>query len=329
MIEILKAHFLSIQDMGRYGYQKYGVPTSGYMDEYTAILTNYLAGNYEDTPLLEFAFGNLTLKFLKDTIFAVGANAKLHLNDDEIQPWRAHMAKAGDILNIGNLRSGVYGYISFKGGLKCRKILGSCSTYPRAGFGRYLRAGDIIELIQNPKNSISRTLPSQIIPKYGDRNTIRVILGPQEENFTTDGINAFLNSEYEVTSDSDRMGYRLRGENIEHSGKGADILTDAIPLGSIQVPAHGNPIVMLADRQTTGGYAKIGVVIRADVWKVAQTPVGGKIRFMRVNIKEAREIWVRTWNILKSVKKYLEGKVKGFEIKIGDNEFLTFVEEIP
>ena len=328
LIRILKAPLISIQDRGRYGYQKYGVPTSGYVDEYSAILTNYLAGNNTDTPLLEFAFGNVELKFLEPAVFAVGADAEIRLNDESIEPWKTHKAKNGDVLRIGELRSGMYGYISFRGGLRCKKILGSCSTYPRAGFGRYLREGDILELEHNQHSSISNILPVELIPRYNEKTTVRVVLGPQEEHFAPEGIETFLSSEYEVTKDSDRMGYRLEGEKIKHSEKGADILTDAVPLGSVQVPAHGNPIVMLADRQTTGGYAKIGVVIRSDVWKVAQTPIGGKIRFVKVSIKEARDIWLRTWNILKNVKRYFEGKVRGFRVRVGEDEFLAFVEEI-
>ena len=329
MIKIIEAVGLSIQDLGRKGYQKFGVPVGGIMDRYSAIITNYLVGNEKNVPLLEFFMGDLKIKFLQNSIFAVGANSEVKLNGEKIEPWRAHMGKEGDVLEISQPKNGVYGYISFKGGVKCNKVFGSCSAYPQAGWGRYLRGGDIVEL-QSPSKKMPkrRGLPTELIPKYERNPTIRVILGPQIEHFAEEGIRTFLNNEYIITEESNRMGYKLEGARIEHSEKGADIISDAIPLGSIQVPENGKPIIMLADHQTTGGYAKIGVVISADIPKVAQTPIGGKLKFKEVSVEEAQKIWKKRFNTLQNIKGYLGGKIRALRVKVNDNELLVFVEEI-
>ncbi len=329
MIEIIEAAGLSIQDLGREGYQKYGVPVGGVMDRYSAIITNYLVGNDRNAPLLEFFMGELKLKFLKDSIFAVGANSEVRLNGEKIEAWKSHMGREGDTLEISMPKNGVYGYISFQGGIKCKKIFGSCSTYPQAGWGRYLRGGDKVEIQYSSKKMPERReLPEELIPKYEKEQIIRVILGPQREHFTEEGIRTFLSNKYIVTEESNRMGYRLEGAKIEHSEKGADIISDAIPLGSIQVPESGKPIIMLADHQTTGGYAKIGVVISADIPKVAQTPIGGKLKFKEVSVEEAQRIWKRKWNTLQNIKRYLNGEIRALRVKINDESLLAFVEEI-
>ena len=329
MIKIIESASLSIQDLGREGYQKYGVPVGGVMDRYSAIITNYLVGNEKNAPLLEFFMGGVKIKFLRDLIFAVGANSEVKLNGEKMEAWEAHMGKGGDVLEISQPKSGVYGYLSFQGGLKCQKVFGSCSTYPQAGWGRYLKKGDVIEFKYStnrfPKR---RELPEELIPKYERNPEIRVILGPQLEHFSKEGIRTFLSNEYIVTEESSRMGYRLEGPRIEHSEMGADIISDAIPLGSIQVPESGKPIIMLADHQTTGGYAKIGVVISADISKVAQTPIGGKIRFQEVRVEKAQRIWKRTCNTLQNIKRYLEGKIRALRVKVNDESLLTFVEEL-
>ena len=330
MIEIIEAgNLLSIQDLGREGYQKFGVPVGGVMDKYSAILSNYLVGNKENTPLLEFLFGNVKIKFLSTVSFAVGANAEVFLNEDSILPWKVYIAKKNDILKISRLKNGVYGYISFSGGLACKKIFGSCSTYPRAGWGRYLRRGDMIKL-QNPTiyTPPIREIPKELIPIYSPNPIVRVIIGPHEDHFTKEGIETFLSSAYRVTEKSDRMGYRLDGPTIQHSNKGADILSNAIPLGAIQVPPDGKPIVMLADHQTTGGYATLGVVISADISNVAQTPIGDALRFKKIKVEEAHQLWRKYNNILTNIKNLLEKKVKGLKIKVNNKKFLVFLEEL-
>ncbi|GAB6101420.1 biotin-dependent carboxyltransferase family protein [Thermococcus atlanticus] len=329
MIELINVPSLTtIQDLGRYCYQKFGIPVSGVMDEVSARLANYLVGNHDNAPLIEFVLKGPTIRFHSSAVFAVAGDVDVKLNGTPIEPWQSHWARRGDVLEIGTLKSGVYGYIAFAGGINCEKILGSCSTYLRAKLGRALKQGDKLSLgyaILTGKEG--KVLPEALIPRYSDESEIRVILGPQLEHFTQEGIETFLSSAYEVTPNSDRMGYRLEGPRIEHSEKGADIITDAIPHGAIQVPANGKPIIMLADRQTTGGYAKIGVVARADVARVAQTRAGGKLRFRAVTVEEAQELLRRRERRLKAIEKLLKNEARAYKIKIGGKEFLAFVEK--
>ncbi|ADT84018.1 5-oxoprolinase subunit C family protein [Thermococcus barophilus] len=329
MIELVNVPSLTtIQDLGRYGYQKFGIPVSGVMDEVSARLANYLVGNHDNASLIEFVLKGPTIRFHSSAVFAVAGDVDVRLNGIPIEPWQSHWAKRGDVLEIGLLKSGVYGYIAFAGGILCDKILGSCSTYLRAKLGKPLKQGDKLKLgyaILAGKEG--RVLPEPLIPRYSNESEIRVILGPQLEHFTEKGIETFLSSTYEVTPNSDRMGYRLEGPEIEHSEKGADIITDAIPLGAIQVPANGKPIIMLADRQTTGGYAKIGVVARVDVPKVAQTRAGGKLRFKAINVEEAQELFRKREFLFRSIKRLLDGEVRGYKIKALGKEFMVFVEK--
>ncbi len=318
----------AIQDLGRYGYQKFGIPVSGVMDEVSARLANYLVGNPGNTPLIEFVLRGPGVRFHSSAVFAVAGDVEVELNGIPIEPWQSHWAKRGDVLEVGTLRRGVYGYIAFAGGILCEKILGSCSTYLRAKLGKPLTQEDRLKLgyaLLTGKEG--KRLPEQLIPRYSNKSEIRVILGPQLEHFTEKGIETFLSSAYKITPNSDRMGYRLEGPEIEHSEKGADIITDAIPLGAVQVPANGKPIIMLADRQTTGGYAKIGVVARVDVPKVAQTRAGGELRFKSVSVEEAQELLRRRERTLRAVEMFLKEKARAYSIKIGEEDFLAFVEK--
>ncbi|MCA6212943.1 MAG: antagonist of KipI [Thermococcaceae archaeon] len=328
MIELVNVPSLTtVQDLGRIGYQKFGVPVSGVMDEVSARLTNYLVGNYDNAPLLEFVLRGPTIRFHSSAVFAVGGDVEVKLNGVPINPWESYWAKRGDVLEIGTLKTGMYGYIAFAGGICCERILGSCSTYLRANFGRALKSGDTLSLgyaILTGKDG--KKLPEAFVPKYSNESEVRVILGPQEDHFTEEGIRTFLSSTYEVTPESDRMGYRLEGPKIEHSEKGADIITDAIPLGAIQVPKSGKPIIMLADRQTTGGYAKIGVVARVDIPKVAQTRPGGKIRFRAVSVEDAQKALRRRETTMEAIKMFLLGELKAYKLKALGEEVIAFTK---
>ncbi|WP_048146781.1 5-oxoprolinase/urea amidolyase family protein [Pyrococcus abyssi] len=324
MIEILSAPSpLLIQDLGRRGYLKYGVPRSGVMDEVSARLANYLVGNPDDAPLLEFTLSGPTIRFHSSSVFAITGDVDAYLNDVKIEPWRSYWAKSGDVLKVGTLKSGMYGYIAFAGGIECQKILGSCATYSRAKFGRPLKPGDKLKLgYAILTGKAGKFLPEELVPRYG--NDVRVTLGPNLENFTKHGIETFLTAEYVVTQESDRMGYRLDGPKIEHSEKGADIVTEPIPLGSIQVPANGKPIVMLADSQTTGGYAKIGVVSRVDLPTIAQKRPGEKVRFREIGVKESQELLRARERTMKALRKALIGEGNLFRIKLKNFEGLIF-----
>ncbi|MFA4662363.1 biotin-dependent carboxyltransferase family protein [Pyrococcus kukulkanii] len=313
-----------IQDLGRVGYQKFGVPVSGVMDEVSARLANYLVGNPDNYPVIEFTVGGLILKFHSSSVFAVTGEAEVILNDYPLEPWKSYWAKRGDVLKV-RLRKGMYGYIAFAGGIECPRILGSCSTYMRAKFGRPLKPGDRLSLgYAILTGKAGKSIPREFIPNLWGDKTVRVVLGPNIEHFTAQGIRTFLSSEYEVTPESDRMGYRLEGPRIEHSERGAGIVTEPIPLGAVQVPANGKPIIMLADRQTTGGYSKIATIIRADIPKVAQTRPGEKLKFRPISIQKAIEDLRRREITMKALRKALNDEWFLYRIKVVGKEFLAF-----
>ncbi|WP_297490406.1 biotin-dependent carboxyltransferase family protein [Thermococcus sp.] len=331
MIELLRVpSLLTIQDAGRKGYRKLGVPVSGYMDDYSARIANYLVGNPGNTPLLEFLIAGPSVRFNASAVFAVVGDVEVRLNGVPIEPWTSHWAKRGDILEVGTLKSGLYGYIAFAGGIKCERLLESCSTYPRANLGRPLRTGDRLSLGHALLTGREgRYLPPELRPDYsGNKREIRVVLGPNLEHFTEKGIETFLSETYTVTPESDRMGYRLEGPAIEHSKAGADIVTEPLLPGAVQVPANGKPIVMMRDAQTTGGYAKIATVVSADLHLLAQSRPGMKVRFRAVGVEEAQEILGRLEKRMEAIRAFLEGKMRAYKVKVGGKEFTAFAGKV-
>ena len=273
----------TIQDLGRIGYGKYGMPQSGAMDVFSFKLANILVGNPENAASLEITLMGPELLFTEDNIVAItGGNLSPRVNYINIPMNKAIFIKKGDILSFGSVQHGCRSYISFAGGFSnIKSIMNSYATYLKGKVGGYegrkLLSKDFIEF-KSPmvmlKNFFYReytvsnnsTLPLEI----------RVVLGPQEGDFTKDGIKTFLNSTYIVSKDCDRMGYRLEGTPIEHLLDG-NIISDGIAFGAIQVPPHGQPIIMMADRQTIGGYPKIANVISVDIPKIAQSKPGDQI----------------------------------------------------
>ncbi len=331
LIELLKvSSLLTVQDSGRPGYRKLGVPVSGFMDDYSARIANYLAGNPGNTPLLEFLLTGPTIRFNASAVFAVAGEVDVKLNGVPIEPWGSYWAKRGDVLEVGTLRSDLYGYIAFAGGVKCERLLGSCSAYPKANLGRPLKAGDRLSLgYAILAGREGRYLPPELRPDYsGNKREIRVVFGPNLEHFTEEGIETFLSSEYTVTPESDRMGYRLDGPAIEHSKAGADIVTEPLTPGAVQVPANGKPIVMMRDAQTTGGYAKIATVVSADLHLLAQSRPGTGVRFRAVGVEEAQEILRRREKTIEAIKSFLEGKMRAYKVKISGKEFTAFAGKV-
>lgn len=327
MIELLSVpSLLTVQDAGRTGYRKLGVPVSGFMDDFSARVANYLVGNPGDAPLLEFLLAGPKLEFNASAVFAVAGDAKVKLNGAPIEPWMSHWAKRGDTLEVGTLESGLYGYIAFGGGIKCERLLGSCSTYPRAGLGRPLKAGERLSIgYALLTGREGRFLPPKLRPDYSSNKVeVRVVLGPDLDHFTEDGIETFLGSTYTVTPESDRMGYRLEGPVIEHSEKGPDIVTGPLVPGSVQVPGNGRPIVMMKDAQTTGGYARIATVISTDIHLLAQSRPGTKVRFREVTPDEARETLRRREKTLEAIRKFLDGELRAYSIRALEKSFTVF-----
>lgn len=339
VFEVLAPGLLTtVQDRGRHGYQAFGMPVAGAVDEYALRVANILVGNNENAAALEITLLGPQLKVLAPAVIAItGGDLGASLNGKEMPLWQALAVGPGDEIAFSGVRSGCRAYLAVAGGLDVPTVMGSRSTYLRGKIGglegRALKSGDRLSAGQaNPqaRARVGRRVPPELIPEYGANITLRVVLGPQDDHFTDAGRATFLGSEYSVTNEADRMGYRLEGPKIEHAG-GADIISDGIPLGAVQVPGHGLPIVMLADRQTTGGYTKIATVVSADIYRIGQAKPGDKVRFTAVNRREAVELLREQEAGLKRLALLLgaaPGPVRTFRITVRGRTFDATVEEL-
>ena len=288
--------FTTVQDLGRTGYQKSGFSVSGVMDRRSFMIANLLVDNPENEAVIEFSMVGPTIRFTSDTIIAMtGGKFSPKLNGKPIHMYAAVYVHKGDLMEIGFAETGCWGYLAISSRLDVKNVMGSRSTNTKCsvgGFhGRKIEKNDQI-WFRAKKRYLPYFLSRHLEPDdFGKEEVdIRVVMGPQEDAFTKKGIKTFLTEEYTVTADADRMGYRLEGPHIAHKGS-ADIISDGIPFGAIQVPSHGKPIIMLADRQTTGGYTKIATVIGVDIPKLVQRKPGNKIRFYPVSVKTAQELY--------------------------------------
>lgn len=299
----------TVQDLGRFGFREFGVSISGAMDPFSLQVGNVLVGNDLGEAALEAPLIGPVLMALNDVSIAIcGGNLSPQINEQEIPLWKSIVIKKGQILSFGELKEGARTYISIAGGIHVPIVLNSKSTYLTGKFGgfegRAIRKGDI--LYGNPFTRRNRNLYTKLIPKYTNPLTVRVIVGPHTDKFTSKGIETFLTKEYSVTTQSNRMGYQLTGPQIEHSGA-ADIISDAIPLGGIQVPASGQPIILLAEHQTTGGYSRIGTVISADIPLLAQAQPGTRIRFKEVSLQTAQKLLIQGKNNMTTLYRLSRG----------------------
>jgi antagonist of KipI len=220
-------------------------------------------------------------------IAATGADLSCTINDDYYPPWRSILLKKGDQIYFKRRRSGLRAYLTVQGGFKAATFLGSGSVFQRGSMGRSLRKDDILEVTNAPQELfIASSVPESYLPKAVAPWVVRVILGPQTETFTSEGLDTFVNSSYRIKPESDRMAYRLDGPRIAHRER-ADIISEPVIPGSIQIPSEGLPIVLMADGQVTGGYAKIANVISADLSVLAQAMPGESVRFMPVDLDQA------------------------------------------
>jgi biotin-dependent carboxylase-like uncharacterized protein len=276
----------SIQDLGRRGYRHFGVPVSGALDNVSFRLANALVKNPANAAVLEMRLTGPRLRAGAPVRVALAhAEATIECADGSRKPlpaWQSATLAPGDILKIGAVRGGA-GYLAVAGGFDVPLVLGSHSTYARAGFGSLLSAGMMLPVgtadISQPELAVSPA------PTFDD-GLIRVIPGPQREMFTDEAFATFISSDYSVTQEADRMGLRLAGLTLTHVA-GADIVSDAVTPGAIQVPGDGRPIVLLADCQSVGGYAKIATVIAADLPRLGRLLPGNTLRFAVVDVEQA------------------------------------------
>ncbi|HLR78437.1 MAG TPA: biotin-dependent carboxyltransferase family protein [Burkholderiaceae bacterium] len=293
----------SFQDLGRHGHQHLGVPVSGAMDTRAHRLANLLVGNSADQATLEMTLVGPTLEFDRTACIAItGASLSPTLNGDAVPNNRPLVVKAGDTLAFGERTRGLRAYLAVYGGFDIEPVLGSCSTYLRGKFGglqgRALQKGDQIGLRQpldghDPQQlsddiwKIKIYLPAVLATNV--RPEIRVIMGPHADRFTAQSLEQFLETDFRVSAESERMGYRLKGATLTLSDT-AQITSEVTSFGTIQVPPDGNPIILMADRQTTGGYVKIAHVASVDLPLVAQTMPGEILRFQEISLAQAQQL---------------------------------------
>ncbi len=315
--------FTTIQDLGRYGYQKYGIPPSGAMDGFALQIANILVGNKRNEAALEITSAGFSAIFQGECEIAItGADLGATLNGKAITPWQSFHIQNGDVLKFEKVKTGCRAYLSVGGGWDVPKILGSKSTYTRANIGGYhgrkLKNADVIEIGKSYHFAFRNVkIPSHIVPTYSNHK-VRVILGPESNRFSKKEINKFLSSSYRLTGQSDRMGYRLSGPTLRAKRGKHDILSNGVLLGAIQVPPDGQPIVMMSDHQTVGGYAKISTVISADIPLLAQLKPGDNLSFKHVSFEEARKAYLSMQNILDLLEKQIRKEPKVFFVKIGE-----------
>lgn len=303
----------TVQDSGRTGYQQFGVPVSGVMDPRSFAFANILVGNDIDEAVLEITMLGPMIQFDEANIIAItGGNLSPVLNGVPMPMYTAVKVNAGDMLSFGVQASGCRAYLAVAGGMDIAPVMGSRSTYLKAKIGgiegRKLDKGDAIAF-RAPKTDLPNLANGGRSIELEDfsakEKTLRVIMGPQDDAFTDEGIATFLGNSYSVTNQFDRMGCRLDGEVVKHI-KDGNIISDGISMGAVQIPSEGKPIIMLADRQTTGGYTKIANVITADFPLIAQCKFGDMIRFKKITVAEAQAIYMDWYRRYESIRTELD-----------------------
>ena len=284
----------TVQDRGRFGYLQFGIPCSGVVDADAYKASNLLVGNPIDAAVLEITVIGPTLNVLADGVIAItGADLSPHLNDSPLPRWESVPVKKGDRLSFKTPQNGCRSYLAVGGGIDVPLVMGSRSTYAVGKIGgldgRALVAKDMI-----PKGkefgTPGKKMPKELVPIYSSASTLRVLLGPQDDYFS-EGIQIFLDSEFKVSTKADRIGYRLEGPLIPHKeGVEKSIISEPGIPGGVQVPADGQPIIFLVE-QTVGGYIKIATVISTDIGRVAQTKPGDRIRFKKIDLAEAYRLF--------------------------------------
>lgn len=277
----------TLQDMGRHGYQQYGIPVSGAMDTFALQVANILVGNPRSEVALEVTLIGPTLKAKSQvTVSITGADLSPSLNSKPIKTWKSFTMKQGDILTFGKRKKGMRAYIAVAGGFDVPLFFGSKSRDRNSGLGLELEKDSTLH---GAKNAVAKSvyLHEQLIPTHENEVWIGVVQGPHTTSFSANARETFFNNTYTVDANSNRMGYRLKSEkSVIPSQEG--IWSDPVPFGGIQIPGSGDPIILMADRQTTGGYPRIGTVISTDLPKVAQLVPNNMLHFYPTSVEQAQ-----------------------------------------
>ncbi|WP_408009709.1 biotin-dependent carboxyltransferase family protein [Pseudalkalibacillus sp. A8] len=319
----------TVQDAGRYGYQRFGVIVSGVMDQLAYRIGNLLVGNNNDEACLEMTMKGPEVEFEEDVLITLtGGNFSPKINEEPVKMWRPIYVRAGSVLKFGACTAGCRSYLFVSGGIDVPEVMDSRSTYLRAkigGFeGRALDSGDSFKIGKRSEraNHIFHQLSDSELPyvesdwfsaaewstEASQNGIIRVIPGREWNEFTKESQEKFTSTEFQLTPQSDRMGFRFKGERLELSEQ-VEMISEAVSFGTIQVPLEGNLIVLLADRQTTGGYPKIAQIASVDFSKVAQLKPGAMIRFKLIPHKEAEALYLEQ-------EKHLQQLEQGISLKL-------------
>lgn len=302
--------YTTVQDRGRFGYQQYGVPVTGALDQYAFEVANMLVGNPDNAAVLETTFRGPRLEVMGDALVAVtGAFLPILLNKTAVEGWAAFRVRSGDVLEIGQARAGCRAYLAVSGGIDVPVVLGSRSCHVGARLGghegRILAKGDVLAAGGEGCFPEERRLPAQYIPIHSRHVLLRAVPGPQDD-FFDEGIATFYGSEYVVTPHADRMGYRLQGRRVVfREGLGRKVISETSLTGNVQIPPDGQPIILLVG-QTAGGYAKIATVISSDIPRVAQARPGDGIHFQPVDLDTAHRIYRERREALEKIREHLK-----------------------
>ena len=294
MIKVLEPGLLmTLQDFGRFGYLSKGLTRGGPADENAFLWANKLLDNRFDAAQLEITLGGATLQFEQPTQFAItGAEVPLTLDDQPLAVWQNYQAKAGQVLKVGMAKHGLRAYLAVAGGFSAEPQWGSVATVMREKIGGPQQDGSPVQAGQTlsaPRAGrfVSRRVSWKYQPDYSKTPTLGLLPGNQYDQFPSSVRENFCFHDYTVDSSSNRMGVRLKGQALNYEGKG--IVSEGINIGSVQVPPNGEPIIMMCDRQTLGGYPKLGTISPLDISRLAQCRPGDKVRFSRVEIDQVQQ----------------------------------------
>jgi biotin-dependent carboxylase-like uncharacterized protein len=284
----------TVQDLGRFGCARFGVAASGALDAFAVRVGNLLVGNEENAAVVETTLMGLRVKALRETVVAVtGGDLKARKGAEPLEPWRSHAVREGEVIGFSGPASGLRAYLAVAGGLHAAAVMGSRSTNLASRFGgfegRPLRRGDILAAgpADDAGRFAGRALTAEAVPRYASPWRLRVVWGPQDDEFSEAGRRTFATAAFSVSPDSDRTGIRLKGPVVERlPALEESIISEAILSGAIQVPGDGQPIVILGET-ASGGYRKIATVIAADLPLLGQITPGDAVRFEAVSMDAA------------------------------------------
>jgi biotin-dependent carboxylase-like uncharacterized protein len=309
----------TVQDEGRIGYYAAGMPPSGAMDKSSYRMANLLVGNPDGLAALEITYMGPELEFGQDTVIAVtGGEMGPKLNGEPIESWRAHAVKAGDVLSFGFITSGARAYLAVAGGIDVPQYVGSRATYTLCGLGgfegRALQPGDVLQIGDGVDGTPDAEIPEELRPHIDGDIELRVVVGLASYRLLPESLETFLTTSWTVTPDANRVGYRFRGDPLGFverkppPGAGSDpsnVVDFGYPIGSIQIPGGVEPIALLADAVTGGGYATIATIISADLDRIGQAKTNDEIRFRSVTLDEALDARRASRDALSRVRDHL------------------------